>query len=193
MIQAEFADDLLRENERLASLYVAASQLHSTLDPDEVQQIIVEILLNFVGAKVFALMAPVGDGTLAPLLTEGVDPEIVPARLAGAAGGLIGDVFAGHPAYVASAPTPARAIDREPLVVIPLRVRLAGRPHVVAVIAVWEFLQQKHELTDVDAELFTLLSESAGVALEAALCAQKAGQGPHVQARPSSRSGEEAP
>jgi hypothetical protein len=54
---------------------------------------------------------------------------------------------------------------------------------VVAVIAVWEFLQQKLELTEVDAELFNLLSESAGVALEAALCAEKAGGGPHVHAR----------
>ena len=43
MIEPAYADDLLRENERLASLYVAASQLHSTLDPGEVQQIIVEI------------------------------------------------------------------------------------------------------------------------------------------------------
>src|SRR6266540_860115 len=183
MIEPAYADDLLRENERLASLYVAASQLHSTLDPFEVQQIIVEILLNFVGAKVFALLAPDDDGHLSPLITEGIAQEDVPRREMGTAGGLIGDIFAGSPAHVAAQPTPARTVDREPLVVIPLRVRLAGRPHVVAVIAVWEFLQQKTELHEVDTELFTLLSESAGVALEAALCAEKTGGGPHVHAR----------
>jgi hypothetical protein len=193
MIEPAYADDLLRENERLASLYVAASQLHSTLDPFEVQQIIVEILLNFVGAKVFALLAPDDDGTLAPLVTEGIDPADVPRRVPGNAGGLIGDVFAGSPAHVASSPTPGRSADREPLVVIPLRVRLAGKPHVVAVLAVWEFLQQKTELTEVDTELFTLLSESAGVALEAALCAEKTGGGPHVHARAGGKRAEEAP
>ncbi len=187
MIEPAYADDLLKENERLASLYVAASQLHSTLDPFEVQQIIVEILLNFVGAKVFALLAPDDDGTLAPLVSEGIAMDDVPRRAAGTAGGLIGDVFAGSPAHVAAKPTPARAADREPLVVIPLRVRLAGRPHVVAVIAVWEFLQQKLELTEVDGELFNLLSESAGVALEAALCAEKTGGGPHTHARQGKR------
>jgi hypothetical protein len=191
MIEPAYADDLLRENERLASLYVAASQLHSTLDPFEVQQIIVEILLNFVGAKVFALLAPDDDDTLATLVSEGIEQEAVPRRATGTAGGLIGDVFAGSPAHIATQPTPARTVDREPLVVIPLRVRLAGKPHVVAVIAIWEFLQQKTAITEVDTELFTLLTESAGVALEAALCAEKTGGGPHVHARRGKR--EEAP
>jgi hypothetical protein len=191
MIEPAYADDLLRENERLASLYVAASQLHSTLDSFEVQQIIVEILLNFVGAKVFALLAPDDDATLATLVSEGIEQEHVPRRETGTAGGLIGDVFAGSPAHIAAQPMPARTVDREPLVVIPLRVRLAGKPHVVAVLAIWEFLQQKTELTEVDTELFTLLTESAGVALEAALCAEKTGGGPHVHARRQKR--EEAP
>src|SRR5678815_676630 len=94
------------------------SQLHSTLDPYEVQQIIIEILLNFVGAKVFALMAPDDDGSLAPLVSERVAPGAVTHRPAGAAGGVSGDVFAGRPAHVASAPTPPRATDGEPLVAI---------------------------------------------------------------------------
>lgn len=182
MLQASYAEDLLRENERLASLYVAASQLHSTLDPDEVEQIIVEILLNFVGAKVFALLAPDELGTLAPLVSEGIDAADVPRRAPGPSGGLIGDVFAGRPAHLASAPVPPRPIDAEPLVAIPLRVRVAGKPTIVGVIAVWEFLQQKDVISDVDMELFNLLSESAGVALEAALCAAAMGQGPHLRA-----------
>src|ERR1700742_2160436 len=46
--------DIERENNNLANLYVASFQLHSTLDLREVTQIILEILLNFVGAKTFA-------------------------------------------------------------------------------------------------------------------------------------------
>jgi hypothetical protein len=147
-----------------------------------VQQIIIEILLNFVGAKVFALFASDAQGGLSPMLTEGIDRVDVPSRAVGAAGGLIGDVYAGRPSHIASAPTPARAVDGEPLVALPLRVRLGGKPTVVGVIAIWEFLQQKSELQDVDVELFNLLTESAGVALEAALCAEQAGQGPHLSA-----------
>src|SRR4051794_34180060 len=50
----DFSDryhDIERENNNLANLYVASFQLHSTLDLRELTQIILEILLNFVGAK----------------------------------------------------------------------------------------------------------------------------------------------
>jgi hypothetical protein len=147
-----------------------------------VQQIIIEILLNFVGAKVFAIFAPDPDGGLSALLAEGAAVGDIPRREAGAAGGLIGDVFAGRPAHIASAPVPARLTSAEPLVALPLRVRLQGRITVVGVVAIWEFLLQKQDLHDVDVELFNLLSESAGVALEAAQCAAQAGQGPHLHA-----------
>jgi len=41
---------------RLMNLYVATYQLHSTLDPDEVQQTIAEIAINLLGAARFALL-----------------------------------------------------------------------------------------------------------------------------------------
>lgn len=41
---------------RLMNLYVATYQLHSTLDPDEVQQTIAEIASNLLGAKSFVLL-----------------------------------------------------------------------------------------------------------------------------------------
>src|SRR6185295_15325371 len=48
--------DIERENNNLANLYVASHQLHSTHDLREVTQIILEILLNFVGARTFAIL-----------------------------------------------------------------------------------------------------------------------------------------
>lgn len=41
---------------RLMNLYVATYQLHSTLDPDEVQQTIAEIASNLLGARSFVLL-----------------------------------------------------------------------------------------------------------------------------------------
>ena len=43
------------ENNMLANLYVASYQLHSTLDFNEVLRIVIEIIINLVGAEKFAL------------------------------------------------------------------------------------------------------------------------------------------
>jgi hypothetical protein len=43
------------ENNALANLYVASFQLHSTLDLPEVLKIILEIVINLIGAEVFAV------------------------------------------------------------------------------------------------------------------------------------------
>jgi hypothetical protein len=53
-----FADryvEVEEENNALANLYVASYQLHSTLDIAEVLKIIIEIVINLIGAEVFAL------------------------------------------------------------------------------------------------------------------------------------------
>src|SRR6476659_2163182 len=44
------------QNNNLANLYVASYQLHSTLDFREVIQIVQEIVINLVGAEVFAIL-----------------------------------------------------------------------------------------------------------------------------------------
>jgi hypothetical protein len=53
-----FADRYLEieeENNNLANLYVASYQLHSTLDLSEVLKTIIEIVINLIGAEVFAV------------------------------------------------------------------------------------------------------------------------------------------
>ncbi|HEX2254667.1 MAG TPA: GAF domain-containing protein [Thermoanaerobaculia bacterium] len=57
---------------RLMNLYVATYQLHSTLDPDEVQQTIAEIAINLLGAERFALLLRREDGSSEVALAEGV-------------------------------------------------------------------------------------------------------------------------
>src|SRR5437868_4235993 len=68
--------EIERENNNLANLYVAAYQLHSTMELREVTQIILEILLNFVGAKTFAIqLVDEERGKLRTLAAEGVDRQ----------------------------------------------------------------------------------------------------------------------
>ena len=44
------------ENNMLANLYIASYQLHSTLDFKEVLQIILEIVINLIGAEEFGVL-----------------------------------------------------------------------------------------------------------------------------------------
>jgi hypothetical protein len=150
-------------------------------------QIIVEILLNLVGAKAFAIFVE-DDGSLEPVAAEGVSLNDVPGRAFGAAGGLIGSVFAGRGSYFSDDPGAGeRGPGDEPLVCVPLRLSGPSGVRVVGTLAVWQFLQQKRDLGEVDFEIFNLLGQSAANALEAALCARVAGAGkegpPRLRAR----------
>src|SRR5262249_22806300 len=91
--------DIERENNNLAHLYVASYQLHSTLDLREVTQIILEILLNFVGAKTFAIQLVDDEKRrLRTLAAEGVERAKVPEGALGE--GRVGQAIAsGEPLY----------------------------------------------------------------------------------------------
>lgn len=59
---------------RLMSLYVAIYQLHSTLDPEDVQATIAEIAIDLLGAQGFALILSQGEGEDGEIaLSQGVD------------------------------------------------------------------------------------------------------------------------
>jgi len=176
-VEAESSDferrfhEIERENNNLANLYVAAYQLHSTMDLREVTQIILEILLNFVGARTFAIMLlDEPEGVLRPLAAEGIPRNEVPVVKAGE--GVIGGVVASGQPLLDGAPTRQRQrnLDR-PVIVTPLRIK----EKVVGAIVIWEFLQQKTELQDVDFELFNLLAAHAAFALQGAKLAHELG------------------
>jgi nitrate/nitrite-specific signal transduction histidine kinase len=161
-----------RENNNLASLYVAVHQLHSTFDLREVLQTIVEIVLNFVGAKIFAVYLLDDESQmLRAVVSEHVERDKVPSWPLGK--GTVGGVAAtGQPIYGALPRTPDPTRD-EPAICVPLKIQ----SRVVGAVAIWEFLQQKTELADVDFEIFHLLGVHAASALEAArLAAQSPGE-----------------
>src|SRR5262249_5484949 len=59
-------------NNNLANLYVASYQLHSTLDLQEVLRIVVEIVINLVGAEVLCVFAlDERSNQLEPVAAEG--------------------------------------------------------------------------------------------------------------------------
>ncbi len=163
--------EIERENNNLANLYVASYQLHSTLDLREVTQIILEILLNFVGAKTFAILLLDEEANiLRPLASEGVPRGEVPVVKAGE--GIIGGVVkTGEPLVDGAPHKGSRNLDR-PVIVSPLRIK----ERVVGAIVIWEFLQQKTELQDVDFELFNLLAAHAAFALQGAKLAHELGE-----------------
>jgi hypothetical protein len=183
-IEAESRDfharyhDIERENNNLANLYVASYQLHSTMDLREVTQIILEILLNFVGAKTFAIQLVDDErGRLRTLAAEGVDRARVPEGAL--ADGRVGQALASGQRFIDESRLAARADLTLPSIVVPLRIR----DKVVGAIVVWDLLVQKTALADVDYELFNLLAAHAAFALQGAkLHAELAGRTPALWA-----------
>ncbi len=170
----DLEDALERENGDLASLYVAQTQLHASLDAGEVIRVILEIGLNFVGAQRFAIFLVDRSGRLRALAAEGIDVETLPV-VDPDGSGAIGAAFAGAPMVV---DPEAPACRREPGVADPsVCCPLRARGKVIGVLAIWCFLRQKQQLTDLDRRLLELVSDGGGHALEAARLARQGLQG----------------
>jgi hypothetical protein len=163
--EARFAE-IEHENHNLASLYVAAYQLHSTLDVSAVLGTIVEILVNFVGARTFAIYV-VDGARLVPIATQGLAEGSVPRPALGDPG--LGQVAASGTAEYQQAPGVVAAV--------PMRLG----DSTVGAIAVFELLTHKPALDEVDYELFNLLAAHAATALEAARLAALARAGGAAQ------------
>lgn len=159
-----FADRYLEieeENNNLANLYVASYQLHSTLAIDEVIKIVLEIVINLIGAEIFAIYLLDGKNEeLQVVAVEGIAADQIPNCKLGQ--GLLGK------AATASETTcwdTARSTDyTKPIVCIPLQVE--KRP--IGAIAIFSLLQQKEGFSALDHELFNVLGGHAATALFAA-------------------------
>lgn len=150
-----------QENNNLANLYVASFQLHSTLDSREVLQIIMEIIINLIGAEIFGiLLLDEKTNELTSVSTEGVDREEIPLIKLGA--GIIGGVAKSGENFFVEEIKPFDKFDPQtPIVCIPLKIK----EHVIGVIVIYKLLQQKAKFTELDYELFTLLAGHAATAI----------------------------
>lgn len=153
--------DVEEQNNNLANLYVASFQLHSTLDYEEVLQIILEIIINLIGAEVFCIyLLDEKRLTLNPEAAEGIPLEEIPLVTLGE--GVVGSSAQSNESYFNDNP-PESLKERfeDPLVCIPLTIK----NDVIGVLALFRLLQQKESFAPVDFELFTLLAGHAATAI----------------------------
>ncbi len=150
------------ENNNLANLYVASYQLHSTLDFSESLKIILEIVMNLIGAEEFSIMMlDEKTNELGIVAQEGMGPDARPGIRLGQ--GIIGESAKSGAAYYREGnPSDLSGVDyQHPLICIPLKIK----EHVIGVIAIYKLLVQKPQLTAVDYELFSMLAGHAATAL----------------------------
>lgn len=155
--------EIEEENDRLVNLFVSSHQIHSTLDLSDAIQIMLEILLNFVGAGRFAILLIDSEAhrlrTLASYgLPEGESPEY-----ALTASAMEACLTSRKVEVWESDESGSWGLDR-PVAAIPL---LLGR-EVIGAVAIYSYLEQKESLSPIDQEIFSLLSEQGGVVLESA-------------------------
>jgi len=150
------------ENNNLANLYVCSYQLHSTLDFQEVTQIIMEIIINLIGAEEFGIfLLDEKTHKLQAVAMEGRDINSMPSFPLGE--GVIGHSAQTGQNYYAPdiADTQKPRSPDSPLVCIPLKIK----EQVIGVIVLYKLLPQKTQFANVDYELFTLLAGHAATAI----------------------------
>ncbi len=153
--------EIEEQNNNLANLYVASYQLHSTLDFQEVIQIVLEIIINLVGAEEFSIMMlDEKSNDLCVVAHEGMDSYDRKSIQLG--DGIIGQVAkSGESYYINQDPEGTKTDYLHPLACIPLKIK----EHVIGVISIYKLLVQKDSFSAVDYELFTLLAGHAATAI----------------------------
>jgi protease-4 len=152
--------ELEEQNNNLANLYVASYQLHSTLDFKEVVAIVMEIVINLIGAEVFCIMLLDGKtDELCVIAAEGMERQ--PTARIPLGEGVIGGAAKTGKAYYREEDEGEEVDFLNPLAAIPLKIK----DHVIGVIAVHGLLPQKERFSPVDYELFDMLAGHAATAV----------------------------
>jgi len=159
---AERYVDIETENNNLANLYIASYQLHSTLDSKEVLQVIMEIIINLVGAEEFAiLLLDEKSSRLQAVAAEGIDRDTFPKIAVGDGTGIIGQhVMTGESYFIPEGEERSDDLN-SPMVCIPLKIK----EQVIGALVIYKLLEQKTGFAAVDYELFTLLAGHAATAI----------------------------
>lgn len=147
---------------RLMNLYVATYQLHSTLEPGEVQDTIAEISINLLGAEQFVLLLREGEGSECEIALMEGDPGAWDGRYSG------DNYSGGDPMVDATLDDGVLRLgptsDSKALAAVPLRVQEV----IVGALVVLKLFDHKPMLKAEDRDLLELLSAHAASALFAA-------------------------
>jgi len=153
--------EIEQENNMLANLYISSYQLHSSLDFNEVLRIIMEIIINLIGAEQFALfLLDEKTHLLKAVASEGIELEDIPSVTVGES--VIGNaVKSGESYYREDIPVKEPVDMADPLVCIPMKIK----ERVIGTIVVYKLFQQKDCFTKLDYELFYMLAGHAATAI----------------------------
>jgi hypothetical protein len=159
----ELADRLViadRENSQLVNLYVASSQLHSSLEISNALNNIVEIIINLIGSERFVVyLFNEQSRAFVPVAAEGGEPSESPIL------SVDDEAFSDGLASNENRFSDGDSADgSRPIAWIPLQ--MGERP--IGAIAIYSLLMQKQGFSPLDHQLFALLAESAASALFAA-------------------------
>jgi len=155
--------EIEEEYNRLANLYIASYQLHSTVAFRETVQVICEIVINLIGVSRFRFyLRDLPANTLYAIACEGHNlDDIDPIKVGETAIGKAVEMGTNHDG----------AGDDEPITTVVLK---AGSD-VVGAIAVDELLVQKGQFSDIDHELFQMIGAQAAATLISGLLRAKFG------------------
>lgn len=154
--------DLEKQHYSLTNLYVAASQLHSTLDYEAVLRTIQEIVTDLVGAEAMhILVVDEKTGKAEVALSRGVETDV---KAVDRGHGKVGKCLETCEPFFETNTQVENATSLEnPLAVVPFD--LAGQ--VVGLLSVHKLLKQKTSFSNLDFELFRLLGAQAATAITA--------------------------
>lgn len=163
----DFADRYIvvqEENNNLANLYIASHQLHSTLDYKEVLRVVLEIVINLIGAETFCLMLlDEKHNEMATVAAEGI--EVYQVKNIKIGKGTIGEVAKTGESYFSQDLTNNTELDLEnPVACVPLKIK----ENVIGLLVIYKLLVQKSEFKNIDFELFSLLASHAATAIYSA-------------------------
>ncbi len=154
--------EIEEQNTSLANLYVASYRLHSTLNFVEVLRIVVEIVINLIGAeKLGVFIFDEETERLECVAYEGLTeqerrPIVIGQSLQGKVAAL------GESYYITDDAKQRRAEKAgEPIACIPVKIQ----DRLIGVISIYKLLRQKDGFTSIDFKLFDLLAGHAATAL----------------------------
>ncbi|HSF19061.1 MAG TPA: GAF domain-containing protein [Vicinamibacteria bacterium] len=156
--------EIQHQNEALTNLYVASQRLHTTLELDQVKQIIAEILVEMVGAEEFGLLVLDGKKQQLQLLAgEGIDRRL-PKHVFSSGEGVIGDVAATGESFFFEPRSDGAREAHLPLATLPLK--LNGQT--VGVMVIYKLLSHKTSFSPIDHRILELVAADAASALVSA-------------------------
>jgi putative methionine-R-sulfoxide reductase with GAF domain len=162
----EFAERYLRveqQNSDLISLYMATNRLHSTLDYDNLLNVVKEIVIDLVGAEVFGIYLL--NDPCSHLILEAHEGMHEGGDYAGRTRVAVGADVVGHVAATGLTfirqEAKSETSEDQPVVCIPLMVD----DQVIGVVAVFALLTKKDSFPAGDYELFALFGAHVATAL----------------------------